>query len=80
MSVAYQTSYKEGLEPQNPLLRDMLLLTGAVFFQVYIFRLSSRTALAAQFGASTHPNPNPRQLQGPPPVMRARSSTGRFCF
>lgn len=57
MYFVFQTSYKEGLEPRNPLLRDMLLLSGAVFFQVYIFRLSSRTALEAQFGdASNRPN------------------------
>ena len=65
MYFVYQTSYKEGLEPRNPLLRDMLLLSGAVFFQVYIFRLSSRTALEAQLGAASTDRPRAR-----------RSSTG----
>ena len=58
----FDASYREGLEPRAPLLREMLLLSGGIFLQLFIFRTASRTALG-------EPAPTRRE----PPRTRTRA-------
>ena len=63
-SLTFLASFKEGLEPRAPLLRDMCLLSAGIFLQVFLFRSAAHLALlAAQ-----------RQRRG---SQRARNSSNR---
>ena len=70
----FVASLKEGLEPRNPLLRDMVLLSAAVFLQVWLIRTASRLAVAAAGPRGGHDAPRRRRNTEPRRAASTRSS------
>ena len=72
--LVFVASLKEGLEPRNPLLRDMVLLSAAVFLQVWLIRTASRLAVAAAGPRGGHDAPRRRRSTEPRRAASTRSS------
>ena len=73
--LVFVASLKEGLEPRNPLLRDMVLLSAAVFLQVWLIRTASRLAVAA---AGPHGHDAPRRRRSTEPRRAASTRSSRL--